>query len=250
MSRAFSAPFVALAFALTLAAVLAACDGGAPSPMPARDFGAQLFRDARFAESAFNRFACSTCHATTQGADPQRILSGGTLYDVAARPRFLGGQTLRLLDAVNFCYVYFMRGVALSKSEPKAKALYEYLLALSPSARSPNASAPQVPMTLVRDVVDVPPGDAVAGRALYSKACGECHGALGSGAGRISESASLLPQVTTTYGVDFPGVPAARVVIEKVRHGQFFGVGGNMPFYSREALSDADLASILAAMGL
>ncbi len=38
---------------------------------------------------------------------------------------------------------------------------------------------------------------------------------------------------------------SALVVTEKIRHGQFFGVGGNMPFYPREVLSDAELADLL-----
>ena len=46
------------------------------------------------------------------------------------------------------------------------------------------------------------------------------------------------------------GVPKQLVVIEKVRHGQFFGVGGSMPPYSQEALSDADLGALLAFLGL
>jgi thiosulfate dehydrogenase len=40
------------------------------------------------------------------------------------------------------------------------------------------------------------------------------------------------------------------VVIEKTRHGRFFGVGGNMPLYSLEALSDEDLGALLAYLGL
>jgi thiosulfate dehydrogenase len=35
-----------------------------------------------------------------------------------------------------------------------------------------------------------------------------------------------------------------------VRHGQFFGVGGNMPLFTREALSDSDLGAIVAYLGL
>ena len=41
------------------------------------------------------------------------------------------------------------------------------------------------------------------------------------------------------------GASPRLVVIEKVRHGQFFGVGGNMPLFSREAMSDADLGALL-----
>ena len=45
-------------------------------------------------------------------------------------------------------------------------------------------------------------------------------------------------------------MPKQLVVIEKVRHGQFFGVGGTMPLYSREALSDEDLGALLAFLAL
>ena len=36
------------------------------------------------------------------------------------------------------------------------------------------------------------------------------------------------------------------MTIEKVRHGKFFSVGGNMPLFSLEALSDAQLGDVLA----
>jgi thiosulfate dehydrogenase len=56
--------------------------------------------------------------------------------------------------------------------------------------------------------------------------------------------------VANEYGELFPGVPRQLVVIEKVRHGQFFGVGGSMPPYSQEALPDTDLGALLAFLGL
>ena len=59
-----------------------------------------------------------------------------------------------------------------------------------------------------------------------------------------------MPEVFNDYDLLFPGVPKQLVVIEKVRHGQFFGVGGNMPLYSLEALSDEDLGALLAFLGL
>ncbi|MBX5484795.1 MAG: cytochrome C oxidase Cbb3, partial [Myxococcaceae bacterium] len=58
------------------------------------------------------------------------------------------------------------------------------------------------------------------------------------------------PEITETYPTTFPGVNPRLVIIEKIRHGQFFGVGGNMPLYGREMLSDEQVADLLAYLGL
>ncbi|NBD10297.1 c-type cytochrome [Corallococcus silvisoli] len=223
---------------------LAGC--GDSEPRPAADYGESLFQDARLSESTFNRFSCATCHVTTPALPAGRIDAGYSLYNVAARPNWWGGYETHLLDAVNFCYVNFMRGVTkLEAEDPRSRALYEYL-----SRISPDAQAPALPFTVVKDIEDVPRGDAAHGEAVYRAACQDCHGATHTGAGRLTELASVLPEVTQDYDRLFPGIPHAQVVIEKVRHGQFFGVGGNMPPYSREALSDADLGALLAYLGL
>ena len=59
-----------------------------------------------------------------------------------------------------------------------------------------------------------------------------------------------LPGVTADYPEDFPGVEPSLVVIEKVRHGRFFDIGGEMPLFSQEALSDEDLGALLAYLEL
>jgi thiosulfate dehydrogenase len=46
------------------------------------------------------------------------------------------------------------------------------------------------------------------------------------------------------------GAQSRAVVVEKVRHGKFFNLAGVMPFYAAETLSDAELADILAYLGL
>ncbi|MBN1208893.1 MAG: c-type cytochrome [Myxococcaceae bacterium] len=228
---------------LLVAALLAAGCGGATS---AADFGEELFQDARLSESGFNRFSCATCHATTATPEADRILSGYSLHNSAFRPSWWGGYEARLLDAVNFCYVSFMRGVSpLTPADPKARALYEYLVQLSP-----DREAPALPLTVVKDIEDVPRGSTSRGAAVYRAACQTCHGETDTGIGRLTELASILPAVFNDYDRLFPGVPKQLVVIEKVRHGQFFGVGGNMPLYSREALSDEDLGALLAFLGL
>jgi thiosulfate dehydrogenase len=234
-----------LAVLAALALVASACDGE-DGPVPAAEYGERLFSDARLSESKFNSFSCATCHATTPTAPAGRLDSGYTLYDSAFRKAWWGGYETRLLDAVNFCYVSFMRGVApLPEDSPQSRALYEYLVSISP-----NPDARPLPMTVVKNAADVARGDRAHGQEVYRAACQSCHGEPHTGAGRLTEAASLLPEVTEEYGEIFPGVPPSLVVIEKVRHGQFFGVGGNMPPYSLEALSDADLGALLTFLDL
>ncbi|QSQ22101.1 c-type cytochrome [Pyxidicoccus parkwayensis] len=231
---------------LTALALLASACNGDNEPVPAAEYGERLFSDAKLSESQFNSFSCATCHSTTPTAPAERMDAGYTLYDSAFRKRWWGGYETRLLDAVNFCYVNFMRGVEpLSEDSPQSRALYEYLVSISP-----NQDAQPLPMTVVKNAADVPRGDRTRGQEVYRAACQNCHGELHTGAGRLTESASLLPEVTEDYDRVFPGVPHSLVVIEKVRHGQFFRVGGNMPPYSVEALSDADLGALLTYLDL
>jgi thiosulfate dehydrogenase len=223
--------------------LLAAGCGGSTS---AADFGEELFQDSRLSESDFNSFSCATCHATTATPEPGLILSGYSLYNSAFRPSWWGGYETTLLDAVNFCYLNFMRGISpLTPDEPKSRALYEYLVQISPDRQ-----APALPFTVVKDINDVPRGTTSRGAEVYRAACQTCHGEAHTGKGRITQLAPILPEIADSYGGLFPGVPKQLVVIEKVRHGQFFGVGGTMPLYSREALSDADLGALLAFLGL
>jgi thiosulfate dehydrogenase len=231
-------------WALLMAALLAAGCGGSTS---AADFGEELFQDARLSESDFNSFSCATCHATTATPEPGVIYSGYSLYNSAFRPSWWGGFETNLLDAVNFCYVNFMRGISpLTPEEPKARALYEYLVQISPDRQ-----APALPFTVVKNVQeDVQRGSTTRGAEVYRAACETCHGETHTGKGRLTQLAPLLPEVTDSYGELFPGVSRQLVVIEKVRHGQFFGVGGTMPLYSLEALSDEDLGALLAFLGL
>ncbi|HYO55953.1 c-type cytochrome [Archangium sp.] len=215
-------------------------------PTPAVEYGEELFHDPKLSESQYNTFSCATCHASTATPSPGKVYAGLSLYNVASRPHWWGGYETRLLDAVNFCYTSFMRGLTpLAPEDPKSRALYEYLVSISPDVQ-----APAQPFTLVKDITDVPRGSAEWGADVYEATCQGCHGETHTGKGRPSELAPLLPEVVQEYGELFPGVAPGLVFIEKVRHGRFFGVGGNMPPYSREALSDQDLGALLAYLGL
>jgi thiosulfate dehydrogenase len=210
--------------------------------LSAERYGEQLFHDPQFSGSRFNAWSCATCHATKE--DDARLLSGHPLAGATERPSYWGGNSSRLIDAASFCYVYFMRGPkGFEPSEARSRALYEYLGSLK---GPPDAK----PVTFVPNLSDVPRSDAARGQQVYASACQECHGEPHTGKGRNSELASILPEVKDDYAQLFPGTPPALVFVEKVRHGQFFAVGGNMPPFALERLSDEDLGALLTYLEL
>ena len=213
-------------------------------PVEAVDRGRELFSDARLSVSPSNVFACSTCHAIEpHGVTPPDGLHrpGYTMAGAAGRPSFWGGNLTTLFDAVNFCVTEFMRGDKLSESDTAGLALLAYLRSISP------APDPAQPVTLVQNIdatymASLPAGDARRGESAYRAACGFCHGDIHTGSGRLGTYVSEIPDDTVaTFGSQ-----ARAVIAEKVRHGKFFGIGGNMPLYSRESLADTELADILA----
>jgi thiosulfate dehydrogenase len=219
---------------LILPALLLSPSACTPS---AQAYGQQLFTDAQFSGSKFDTWSCATCHATRD--DDTRMLSGHPLAGAAQRPSYWGGNELRFIDAASFCYVYFMRGAkAFDPAEPRSRALYEYLASLK-------GASDAKPYTVVANLMDVPRGDATRGAQVYTSACKDCHGELHTGKGQNTPLASILPDVKNDYAMLFPGVAPSLVFIEKVRHGQFFGVGGNMPPFGLERLSDEDLGALL-----
>ena len=221
--------------AFLLAALLAGCSEDPP--------GVTVFHDSALSTSPINKFSCATCH-TVGGSDS--ILPGYDLRDVVYRPSWWGGYEMRLIDAMNYCLTEFMGGAPLSETDPRAKQLYEYF-ALS----SPDNPAPALPLTVIKltsDLGDLAPGaNPDSGRDLYGRACLQCHGQPHSGAGKLAPFISTIPEDTMK---SFPAAQVRAVVVEKIRHGRFFNIGGFMPLYSMEAMSDRQVADILAYMGL
>jgi thiosulfate dehydrogenase len=229
--------------AASIAASVAACGDGAP--VPAVEFGAQIFSDPRLADNPDNVYSCATCHDATGAPDPARIYAGHTLYDSAFRASWWGGYEPELLKAANFCYESFMGAPApLAPDDPKAKALYEYLASISLTR-----PAPAKPLTFQKYVLSIQPGDAARGEQVYAGACAGCHGALGTGDRRLAMDIPKLPDAIDAVAKKFPNAAPSVLVIEKVRHGQFWGIGGSSPPFSREAMTDEDLAALLAYLG-
>ncbi|AKU89733.1 c-type cytochrome [Vulgatibacter incomptus] len=233
-----------MAGALAALAGLSAC-GGADEATAAAVRGAEVVADPRFSSASTNQVACTDCHAIS--ADDERILPGYSLVGAARRPSYWGGYEPDLKGAVDACLLYFMKGKALKPDESDARALFEYLVALGSEG-----DGDALPLTIVAKVGEGPPrGDPARGAEVHRLACARCHGAAHTGEGRLLRAAPVLPdQAVEEAVVLFPGVPAASVFAEKVRHGPFFLVGGSMPLFSLEALSDEDLGALLAFYGL
>jgi len=226
--------------ALVVVAALAAAVGvGGCGDRPALEYGRSLFSDTSISSAPSNPFKCATCHETT--ATPTKQLPGYVLYDSTVRASWWGGSEQTLLDATNQCIYNFMRGNPLAADDDKGRALFVYLESLSP-----DPSAPTLPLTVVQNIVDVPSGDATNGQMIWNQSCGNCHGAPHTGQGRLSDIVSIVPDDSIAAHGTSPTMGARPVVIEKVRHGKFFNVGGNMPLFSLEAMSDAQLGDVLA----
>jgi thiosulfate dehydrogenase len=231
-----------LATAVALLAPLLACDGG---PQSAAERGRELFADPELSPSQFNAFSCATCHRVVPDGDtPPRIAV--TLYDSAFRASWWGGFEPRLIDAVNACYVMFMRGgQGLDEADERGRALYEYLVSISPGG-----PLPMRPMTVVENVTTVPRGDPARGGALYDAVCRPCHGDPHTGYEKLGHVTAIIPESSIAFAEQQMVGDVGLVVTEKVRHGQSFGIGGSMPAFTREALGDEDLGAILAYLGI
>lgn len=208
----------------------------------AAERGEALFSSPRLSPSPTNTISCRTCHAPAE-APANEILSGGSLAGVVGRPSFWGGRVRELREAVNDCLRFFMRHPSiegLSMDDERGLDLLAYLESLG---TGPSEAAP---FTIPLDVVDIAAGDAIRGRALYDAGCLACHGAPSTGDQRLVPQAAVIPDETIAeHGVDL----GRAFTVGKVRHAQFFGIGGDMPPFSLEVLPDDQLADILAYLG-
>jgi thiosulfate dehydrogenase len=126
-----------------------------------------------------------------------------------------------------------------------ARAMYAYLAQLPPALAAPNDA---VPFTLVTPA-DLPAGDPQRGAGAFDLACKGCHGELHSGAGRLATFIPALPDDVVRSHASLSPPERRLVFVTKVRRGAFGG-RGSMPPFSREVLSDDDLAGVLAWFAL
>ncbi|MCS6797265.1 MAG: c-type cytochrome [Myxococcota bacterium] len=205
--------------------------------------GRAAFADPRVSGSPTNDVACADCHAP--GPVPAgRVLAGGSLEGVLGRPHWWGGAVRDPLEAVNACLFYFMRTPYSRLLTPQTPVGLDLLAFLETLGVEPS---PPVPFTVVRrPSLALPPGDPAAGAALWNAACASCHGELRTRRGARNRNAPVVPDATIAEHGEY----ALERVVYKVRHGGFFGLGGDMPPYSLEVLSDEQLADLVAYLEL
>jgi thiosulfate dehydrogenase len=210
----------------------------------AADRGRQLFTSAALSKSGLNLYSCATCHDAVVGETPL-VKPGAVLAGATLRSSYWGGQEADLLGAINQCRAQFMHDPEpLLATSNESLDLYDYLLSLEPGdSASVEFSTPR----LIDDPLER--GDADRGHALYQLACQTCHGEIGTGLGRSSLRIAQLPEDALIAHEDFTPRLVRLVFIEKVRHGNFFGYGGEMPPFSTQVLSDVALADVLEALG-
>lgn len=244
---------VAPLFLATLCSA-ALCGCGAETAEPivehgtAIDHGQALFVDPEIAGTDLNTYSCATCHGD-EASETSPIRTGGSLRGVTERPSYWGGQELDLLRSVNHCLSIFMLKDGLwTADDEEARAMYAYLESLPAEAEDKAAA----PFTVVTTIEDLPAGDAARGEVLFDRACAACHGPAHTGKDRLVERAAVLPEQTLEEHPigQYTEDERRLVFVEKARHGAFLGYTGQMPPFSTEKLSDAELADILQYLDL
>jgi len=239
----------ALAAAVLIGSLSCSSGAGVTADSVAR--GAKLFGSRDLSDSNANRYTCATCHDAVPGEasqDPTAVIAplqpGAVLAGVTRRPSFWGGMENDLLAAVDDCRRLFMNDHdALSRDAPAVQDLYAYLVSLEPGDALP------VAFEVTTEIADIARGDAGRGGALFSRACGRCHGELHTGRGRLGGNVPSLPEDAVASHASYDAATQRLMFIEKARHGGFFGYSGVMPPFSRQVLSDEQLADILEALG-
>ncbi len=220
----------------------AACTSTANAPSAAQ--GAMLFQSKALSSSPIDIFTCATCHDTT-ASDPATVRAGALLAGVTERTSFWGGMEGDLLSAVNDCRRYFMSDrKALTNDDADAESLYAFLQTLQPGSAAP------VPFPTVGMIVNVARGDAGRGTTVCARTCGDCHGDIHTGTGRLSGAIPILPDDVLASHATYDVATQRLVFIEKIRHGGFYGYTGVMPPFSEEVLADTDLGDLLEALGV
>jgi len=205
------------------------------------EHGHALFDDTSVSVSGANRFTCATCHPGNRPAD--RIYPGASLAGVTSRTSFWGGQRNDLLTSINDCRLSFMDAVApWAAGDVSATAMYAYLASLP---GPPTA----VPFTVIHAAPDLPAGNSDRGQHAFKLACTPCHGDVHTGHARIADYIPALPDQFDTQHATITLPDRRLIVLRKIREGGFTEVGGNMPPFSKETLSDDDVAGILSFLG-
>lgn len=181
-----------------------------------------------------NSFSCSTCHALTEPADDGLHRVAHPIGDATRRPHFKNGRIEDVRDAVNTCVEHWMNAEPLAETDPRWEALYAFL-----DAQATVEQAPALAFEITPPPGDLEGGDVDAGRTLFDRTCVACHGAGATGTTRAP------PLAGGSYEA---GYIAERVRLSGDQENPAYEglVGGVMPFWSADRLSDGELRDVIA----
>jgi len=207
--------------------ILPACAGEVEDPV-AR--GEAIYLDGL---PRTNAFTCASCHAIEEPATDGLRRVGHPIGDAAARSTFKNMQLDELRDAANSCVTEWMRGDALAADDPLWTDLEAFLRSSAPE------SAPDLVYTITPPPLALDGGDITRGAEIFSHTCAACHGE-----GAVGTNLAP-PLIETDQPVDYI---AERVRLSGSKSSEIYGglIGGAMPFWSAERLSDEELLDIIA----
>jgi mono/diheme cytochrome c family protein len=190
-----------------------------------------------------NLFACGTCHDLAPDEELTFLRPGHTLHDALRRPSYKAGRVATFLGASNVCRIDWMVTAPWQETSPDFKDLVAFLESISPADEAPPLAFEIAPPSRTGP----PAGSADDGCVLFHKSCVTCHGESGAGT-------FLAPSLFEfEFAPDFirEKIRLSGPSLEDNPKTVYDGlVGGVMPFWSRDKLSDAqveDLVSYLVA---
>ncbi len=194
-----------------------------------------------------SRFACADCHALdeTGQLDAEGFRRAGhPIGDALRRPHFKNTQLGTFVDAANSCLDEWMgTNITWNNNSEDYLALKTYLT----TQDTGNGDAPALTFTLKTTDTPTEQGRVEAGRITFNQTCAVCHGENGEWANN--------PRGIDIRYITNSAADAAAVASKVRRSGRsnsdvYEGlVGGIMPFWSAERLSDQELADITAFLG-
>ena len=172
-------------------------------------------------------------HAITEPGGDGLRRAGHPLGNATKRSSYKNGQLTQMLDAANSCLTEWMNAPTWDESSEDWQDLYAWLDNME------TENADNIRYEIVDPPEDLGGGDVLAGQNLFNSSCVVCHGEDGAGT-------SIGPKVAGT------GLPddyiARRIRLSGRADSHVYGglLGGIMPFWSADRLSDMEIRDLIA----
>lgn len=181
-----------------------------------------------------NTFACATCHALEEPTADGTQRPGHPIGNATKRPTYKNGQFDEMLPAVNSCLEEWMNAPTWEKSDEDWQTLRDWL-----DSQATTDSAEPIEYDVVSPPSDLGGGNAEKGRQIFNNRCAVCHGkdAAGTNKAPALRRNDLAPKYV-----------AERIRLSGDSDSSVYDglTGGQMPFWSKQRLSDGALRDVVA----